>query len=171
MATIGRLTIQKGHRYLFEALSLFPKHISWQLHVYGDGELRNDLHVLAVRYGIDTHVVFHGVVSDVSQVLRSISIIVQPSLWEGLSLVVMEAMAAGRSIVTTDAGGSGIVIDGESGFVVPSRDAQTLVSALTMACTDVSRSVQYAHAAKTFALQALDIEGNMEKVIQVYRVI
>jgi glycosyltransferase involved in cell wall biosynthesis len=97
----------------------------------GDGSERASLEAQAARLGIGDRVIFLGYRDDVAELLASCDLLVLPSLYEGLPLSVLEAMAAGKPVVATSVGGTPeAVLDGETGFLVPSRDPTALVRAI-----------------------------------------
>jgi len=116
LAIIGRLEKQKGHKYLFKALSKLPN-LKYKLHIFGAGSLESSLRYLSKGYNLTDKIIWHGVSTDLLKELKDMDVVIQPSLWEGLSLVIMEAMAAGRLVVTTPAGGDELIDDEEDGFI------------------------------------------------------
>jgi glycosyltransferase involved in cell wall biosynthesis len=134
---VGRMEEQKGHGYLLEAfaqLCSLPHAPAARLRllVVGDGRLKQTLHDSAARLGIAHACRFPGSISRLADVYRGIDIFVMPSLWEGLSLAMLEAMAAGLPMIATAVGGTREVI-GETdsyGIVVPPADPQALALAI-----------------------------------------
>src|SRR5262249_14786728 len=129
---IARLTEQKGHRFLFEALASARELARVHLIVVGGGELRDDLIGRAAALDIDQRVHFLGPRRDLGDLLAAIDVFVMPSLWEGLPLSLVLAMGAGLpSVATAVAGIPEVVNDGTTGLLVPAADAVALASALT----------------------------------------
>ncbi len=129
---VGRLIQNKGPQYLLEAipelLKLRPDTEFW---FAGDGPLREGLEAEVERLGIADNVTFLGVRSDIADLMRRCDIFVRPSLMEGMPLTVLEAMASGLPTVATPVGGTGeIVIEGETGLLVPPRDVPALAAAI-----------------------------------------
>lgn len=162
LATIGRLEKQKGHEILLRALAQLK--IDWRLDVFGDGGLKKGLIDLAVRLGVNDRVAWRGVVLDMPRELENIDVVVQPSLWEGMSLVVMEAMASGRVVIATPPAGSGLIEDGKTGMIAPIGDAPALAEALLRAWQDKDASRQMAFSAREHARQNFGIEKNLSAV-------
>ena len=132
LGTIGRLTAQKGHAYLLRAcqnlLAEFPE---FRLVIIGEGELRTELEEQVRTAGLGAHVIFTGYRSDALALLSGFDVFVFPSLWEGLGLVLLEAMAYKKPIVASNV--SAIpesVLDGTTGLLVPPKDAEALGLAL-----------------------------------------
>lgn len=125
---VGRLTPIKGVRVLLEALATArARHSNVQLTLVGDGDDRQALETLAAPLG--AAVQFVGALSQqgVADALAQADALVLPSFAEGLPVVLMEAMAAGKPVICTQvAGVRELVEDGTSGFVVPAGDASSL---------------------------------------------
>jgi glycosyltransferase involved in cell wall biosynthesis len=78
---------------------------------------------------VEERVFFLGLRQDIPRILAMLDVFVLPSLSEGLSMAILEAMIAGKPVVATRVGGNPeLVLDGETGFLVPPRDSQTLAS-------------------------------------------
>jgi glycosyltransferase involved in cell wall biosynthesis len=126
--TPARLHRQKGHAYLLSAAA--------QLHdvtfvLAGDGPLRAELEGRARELGIAERCVFLGHRSDVPDLLAAADLFVLPSLFEGLPLSVLEAMAARRPVIATAIGGTDeAVIHELTGLLVRPRDPDALASAI-----------------------------------------
>ena len=128
IGTIGRLEKQKGHRYLIEALALLRRRgIVARLLLAGEGRERLALEALVASLGLDEQVMLLGTRSDLGDLFRAMDIFVMPSLREGLSLVMLSAMAAGLPVVATSVGGvSEVFCNDEYGFTVPAGNAAAL---------------------------------------------
>jgi glycosyltransferase involved in cell wall biosynthesis len=128
----GRLEEQKGHDLLFDALvTLLRQGLDFTLAVAGDGSRRGWLEQRALSLGLSPRVQFVGQLDDVGPLLAAADGVILPSRWEGLPLVLLEAMARGRPIVATAVGGvADAVEDGVSGTLVPPNDVAALAAAL-----------------------------------------
>ena len=122
VGNVARLADQKGHRTLLEAVpAILERHPEARVAIAGEGELRGELEELAEPFR--DHVVILGNRSDVPDLLASFDVFAYPSRFEGQCLAVVEAQAAGVPVVATPVGGiRETVIDGETGFLVPSGD-------------------------------------------------
>ncbi len=126
--TPARLDAQKGHPFLLEALREVPDAV---LALAGEGPERAALEGLAQRLGVKGRVRFLGRREDVPELLAACDVFALPSLYEGSSLAVLEAMAAGRAVVSSAIGGTDELIeDGRSGLLVEPGDAVGLAAAL-----------------------------------------
>ncbi len=131
--TVARLSAQKGHSYLLDAIALLPARLrqSWCFVLAGDGDLEGQLRAQAEKLGILDAVIFLGHTTDVPQWLTVAAAFVLPSLYEGLPLALLEAMAAGLPCLATAVDGNLEVLrHGENGLLCQSADAQSLSQAL-----------------------------------------
>ena len=131
---VGRLSHEKGLQYLLPAFQHVARQTSdVQLHVVGDGPLREKLATMAQDIGIGEKVVFHGWVpqNELPTFYSAADVVVLPSLSEGLPRTMLEAMACSAPFVGTNI--SGIrdwVIDGETGLMAPPADIDGLACCL-----------------------------------------
>ncbi len=138
IGTVGSLTPKKGYGYLIEAIGILAsREIPAELTFVGDGPLRGELEHQVIKSGLGEKVHFSGTTTDVSKSLETFDVFAGSSLREGLPLVVLEAMASGKPVVTTDVGGNGeAVIDGTTGLLVPPCDPHALADALEVLWKD-----------------------------------
>jgi glycosyltransferase involved in cell wall biosynthesis len=149
LATVARISVNKGHRYMIEALAAVREGAPDVLYLvpgegdmawHGDGGLRGELERLAASLGLADHVRFLGYYPDLRTILDAADLIVSPSLREGMQVSLIEAMAAGKPIVATAVGGTpDAVVDGETGLLVPPADARALAEAVSAALADPRR--------------------------------
>ncbi len=132
VGTVGRLTDQKGHKFLIEAIA---KINDVRLVIAGDGPLRHDLERLAEK--IKDRCLFLGTISPekIPIFLKSLDIFCFPSLWEGLPVALIEALAAGLPVVATDIPPIREVLTG-AGILVPIGDTDALAQALKQLLDD-----------------------------------
>jgi glycosyltransferase involved in cell wall biosynthesis len=130
LGTVGRLEEQKGHRYLIEALSqLRQRGMDAYLLLVGGGREELALRELSASLKLEQRVMFLGTRSDLGDLFRAMDMFVMPSLWEGLSLAMLSAMAAGLPVVATAVGGvQQVLANDEYGFSVLPGDAAALAS-------------------------------------------
>lgn len=115
----------------------------------GDGPLRSELEDLCDRLGLNANVVFAGVRRDVARVLGAMDIFALTSRTECFPIAVLEAMASGLPVVSTNVGGiPEMVSDGVSGFLVPKGDAVGLANRLLDILTDPVTGQRMGHAAR-----------------------
>ncbi len=131
LTVVGRLVEQKGHKYLFEALSMLNGKYNIKLLVVGEGPLKQRLADSVERLGLKDKVIFTGQRKDIPQILNISDCLVLPSVYEGLPVCVLEAMAAGKPVIATKVGGTPELIkDGKTGFLVEPRNPEVLSQAI-----------------------------------------
>jgi len=170
LGTVARLTVQKGLSYLLQALStLRARFPGIYCVIVGDGPLRSDLESLAVRLGLEDHVRFCGLRRDVPAILQSLDLFVLPSLFEGLPVALLEAMAAGRPVVATRVAGSSEVIeDGVNGRLVPPADAAALAEAMAELLDDPEQAQALARRGQEIVRQRYTIDRVTEAYERLY---
>jgi glycosyltransferase involved in cell wall biosynthesis len=129
---VGRLHPQKGLDFLLQAMQMIRDRLhNAMLFIIGDGELRRSLENQTREYGLQHIVSFLGTSQDIPSLLYSLNLFVLPSLWEGMPVALLEAMAAGLPVVATSVGGvPEVVLDGETGFLVPPGNPEALGQAI-----------------------------------------
>jgi glycosyltransferase involved in cell wall biosynthesis len=149
---VGRLAAVKGVPVLFEALEgLAAKHPDLRVTMIGDGPERGVLETEADERGLSAVVDFVGYKnqSEVADALAETDALVLPSFAEGVPVVLMEAMAAGRPVITTQiAGVPELVENGESGHLVPPGDAAALANAIDAVLSDPDARMRMGHAGR-----------------------
>ena len=122
---VGRLVPQKDVPNLLDAFAKHhAAHPRSRLAIVGDGALRDEMVAHAASLGVGEAVAFLGIRRDVPQLMAAADVFVMSSAWEGLPNVVMEAMAAGLPVVSTNVGGvAELVEDPGTGALVPASDA------------------------------------------------
>jgi glycosyltransferase involved in cell wall biosynthesis len=132
IGTVGRLVAVKNQAMLLEALALVrAQGVRFKAVLAGEGPLLDDLQAQAARLGLSDRVLLAGNRRDVPDMLAAYDVFVLSSLSEGLSNVILEAMAAGLPVVATDVGGAGELVQPDrTGILVSSNDAEAMAAAL-----------------------------------------
>ena len=170
IGTIGRLTAQKGHPYLLQAIAKvkaqFPE---LRVVILGDGELRAELEQQATNLGVETNVIFTGYRNDAIKLLSGFDFFVFPSLWEGFGLVLLEAMALKKAIVASAV--SAIpesVLDGQTGILVPPQDADRLAEAILKLLQDRSLANRMGEAGYEYLQQQFTVSKMVSATENLY---
>jgi glycosyltransferase involved in cell wall biosynthesis len=123
---------RKGHRFLLEAARrLKAQGCRIQYYLAGEGSLRKSLEEMANKLGLKENVRFLGFVADMPAFLSKVDIFVLPSLFEGLGVSALEAMAAGKAVIASRVGGlAELVIDAVTGLLVGPGDVEGLANAI-----------------------------------------
>ena len=134
LVCVGRLNEQKGHLILLEAArKLALAEIDFQLVLVGDGELRSQIESLIAQFDLQERITITGW-ADSEQVRRHIinsRAMVLPSFAEGLPVVIMEALALGRPVVSTYIAGIPELVEPDCGWLVPSSSVEALTETIS----------------------------------------
>jgi glycosyltransferase involved in cell wall biosynthesis len=164
--TVARLDGQKGIAHLLEAVATLP---NASFAIAGDGPNRAALEQRAATLGVSDRVRFLGHRHDVPALLAAADLFVLPSLYEGLPLSVLEAMAAGVPVVATAIGGTDEVVrDGETGTLVPPANSEALAAAIGRALADRDRASRLALAARSLVAREYSVTSMVGSVSRLY---
>lgn len=171
IGTAGPLEHLKGHVYFLEAArTVLDSGRDVEFLIVGSGPEEVPLRRRAEELKIASRVTFVPFVKEYSEILKAVDIFCLPSLQQGLGTVMLEAMALGKPVITTDVGGTAeVVTNGQTGLVVPSRDPQTLADRMIDLLNDPDRAQQLGHAGYERARQSFSIEQMMNATVRVYR--
>jgi len=132
IGTVGRVEKIKGINYLLMAMKIILKRFpNAMLEVVGDGSALDDIKLLSKKLDISNSVIFFGKLANPIPNYNRMNVFVLPSLLEGFGLVLLEAMAAGVPVVATNVHGiKEVVIDGESGILIPPKNPEAIAEAV-----------------------------------------
>jgi len=169
VGTVGRLSAQKGHRYLVEAAArVLAERPDARFLVAGDGDLMDALRGQARDLGIAGRVVFAGHRTDVPDVLGAIDVLALSSLYEGTPLALFEAMAAGKAIVSTAVDGCREVLEETGvGLLVPPADAGALAGGLLRVLSDPALAASLSRDARA-ASRRFDVRACVDQMEALY---
>lgn len=170
VSTIGRLTLQKGHRYFLESakrtLEVLPE---TRFLIIGDGPLREDLVGLSLSLGVAQAVRFLGYRQDIATLMAMSDVIVMPSLREGLPYVLLEALALARPVVGTPVGGIPEVLKhGETGFLVPPKNSERLAEAVIQVLRNPEEAASLGERGRELVSREFNVETMVRKIAAVY---
>ena len=149
MTMVGTFKRQKGHVYLLDAAASVAGQLA-DLHIVlvGDGELAEAIAARVAALGLDRRVHLLGTRRDVPELLAASDSFVLPSLWEGLPVALVEAMASRMPVIASAVSGtSQVMVAGVTGWVVPPGDPAALAHAMVELVSDPSRAATMADAA------------------------
>jgi len=172
VGTLGRLNEPKKGLVVFLAAArrLLRDVPRVRFVLVGDGPQRAALEERATREGVSHCTVFAGIRRDVAEVMRALDLFVQPSLWEGFGLTALEAMAVGTPVVATRVGGvPEVVVDGESGLLVPPGDAEALAAACARVLNDRELAARLGRSGAERVRARFDIERLVGQIEALYR--
>jgi glycosyltransferase involved in cell wall biosynthesis len=170
MTMVGTFKRQKGHTYLLDAAASVTGQLA-NLHIIlvGDGELAEDVRARVAALGLDGRVHLLGTRRDVPQLLAASDSFVLPSLWEGLPVALVEAMASRLPVIATDVSGtSEVMVAGVTGWIVPPADAAALARAMVELVSDPPRASAMAEAAVACAA-AHSARAQSEHLVALFR--
>ena len=169
LGIIARLTEQKGHRVLLDALAQRPDLSRAHLVIVGDGPLSAALQRQAAGLGIADRVRFLGARRDLGNLLSAIDVFVMPSFWEGLPLAMVLAMGAGLPVVATRVAGiPEVVQDGVNGLLVTPGESGDLGAALSRVVNDDTTRVLLGQAARAFVRPRFGVDGYVNAITGLY---
>ncbi|MFN3723550.1 MAG: glycosyltransferase family 4 protein [Paracoccaceae bacterium] len=168
LVAIGRLSEQKGFALLIDAVArAVPSLPGLHLTLVGDGDLRPQIEAEVARHDLSRHVTLTGWLDEVQvrAALSAAQVLVVPSFAEGLPVVIMEAMAAGRPVIATAIAGVPELVTPDVGWLVPAGSAGDLAQAMiALAATPLDDLAQMGRAARQRAFERHDIQREAEKL-------
>lgn len=136
LVSIGRLCEQKGQWLLLQAISkLVVKYPHIELHLIGDGELKSHLQSYVMQQGLDANIIFYGWqdAESIKAQLDAAKVMVLPSFAEGLPVVIMEAFARKKPVISTYIAGIAELVNKNNGWLIPAGSVDCLVTAIDSA--------------------------------------
>jgi glycosyltransferase involved in cell wall biosynthesis len=172
IGAVARLSKEKGLRYLLEAFAVVTgHHPQARLVLAGEGPERQRLERLAARLGLGERVRFLGEVphEQVPEVLQQLDIFAMPSTYEGFGVAALEAEAMELPVVASRIHGiPDVVLDGETGLLVPARDRQALAGALERLAVDGDLRRRLGQAGRAFVAEHYSWQENTAQMEALY---
>ena len=167
---VGRLDHWgKGHKELFTAMARIRERHPVHALIVGGGRRAAEMRQLAESLGLADAVHFLGQRRDVPDLLNAMDVFVLPSYSEGVSLALLEAMAAGRPVIATAVGGlPEVVTDGDTGLLIPPRDPEALAQALERLLADPAWARQLGAHARDHVREHYSLERLGREINEIY---
>ena len=170
VGNVAALVPHKGQRYLVDAAALVIREVpNASFLIAGEGELNGALQRQIKQLHLEKHVILTGFRSDVLSLHKSFDLFVMSSISEGLGTSALDAMACGRPVIATKVGGlSEVVINRETGLLVPARNAEALATGITRLLQDNVLRNTYGQAALARARVTFNAERMVQQTLDVY---
>lgn len=163
VATAGRLVEQKGQRFLIEAFKkVASEHGAAKLFVFGEGARRGDLENLVRSMNLEGSVFLPGA-TPAQDIFALADVFVLPSLWEGMPLILLEAMASGLPVIATDVSGSRELVSEGNGFIVPPKDSGALAEKIGMLLRDDALRARLGQVSRK-EVEKFSVENNLKNL-------
>ena len=173
IVSVGRLTAEKGHQYLIEALHLLNTKYNRQnftATILGDGALKADLARLADRYHLSDRIQMPGFCDDIFSMLSTAHLFVLPSLHESSPNALIEAMGVGLPCIASSVGGVLDLIDHqENGLLIPPRASGALAEAINNLLTNQELAVYLGRNARRRIEEMFDSNRSIQQLEAVYQ--
>ncbi len=173
IVSVGRLTSEKGHQYLIEALYLLNTKFNRQnftATILGDGTLRTDLAQRANRYRLSDRIQMPGYCDDIFSMLSTAHLFVLPSLHESSPNALIEAMGIGLPCIASSVGGVLDLIDHqENGLLIPPQASGALAEAINDLLTHQELAVYLGQNAKRKIEEMFDNDRSIQQLQAVYQ--
>jgi len=171
VGNVAALVGHKGQKHLIEAARLvLPKVPDARFVIAGEGELRPALERQIKDHRLEKHVLLAGFRPDVLSLHKAFDIFVMSSVTEGLGTSLLDAMAAAKPIVATRTGGiPEVVVDGETGILVPPRDDDALADAIVRLLKDADLRRGMGEAGRARARALFSTERMVQNTLNVYQ--
>ena len=170
VGNVAALVPHKGQHYLIDAAAIVVRQVpDVRFVILGEGELREQLERQIKHKHLERHVFLAGFRGNALELTKSFDIFAMSSVTEGLCTALVDAMAASKAAVATTAGGiPEVVVDGETGFLVPPRDPEAMAERLVRLLKDPALRARMGEAALARARARFTVERMVEETSAVY---
>lgn len=171
IGVVSVLRSWKGHEHVILAMQkLLPDFPELCLVIVGEGGQRKNIEELILRLGLEQHIFLIGQRDDIPGILRSLDLLVLPSVQkEGIPQIILQAFAAGTPVIGTDIGGVREVLSPERGWRVPPADPDALAAAIEEALRHSELTTEKSNAARAYVTKEHSEEKMIEQTLDTYR--
>ncbi len=166
---IGRFTLAKNHIEMIHAFkTLHSKHPETELHLYGTGELKENAVAEINKLGLQAFVILHGVVNNINEIMHKYDMFMLPSIYEGMPITIIEAMASGMPILATNVGGIPNIITDEYNGILVNTDSESIACGLERMYYDAQLRESLGRAALKSAVK-YSVQNMTKGYIEIYK--
>jgi glycosyltransferase involved in cell wall biosynthesis len=172
IGSVGRLVPLKHQVSLLRAVAELPETVRniVQIHLFGDGECEQKLRTYVKSNALDSNVIFYGMVTDRKKIYPSFDLLVVTSETEGLSLVIMEAMAYGKPVIATNVGGNSKLVKlNVNGWIVDYDDHHQLAKLICELNENIEQVATFGQAAREYVKKHFSLESVANKYEEMYQ--
>ncbi|MFH0857833.1 MAG: glycosyltransferase family 4 protein [Candidatus Magasanikbacteria bacterium] len=165
---LGRLEKQKGHTIALKALQNMAFE-DWRLRIVGNGSLKKKLDTLVDDFALNTHISFDPALPNVLYYMDQADIVLIPSLWEGLGVVALEALASKRIVIASNTGGlQEIIEDGKTGILFETGNDKALEEKIHWVMNNPEKARKIAQKGRDFVQEQFSLEKMVQAYAKVY---
>lgn len=162
---IARITAQKEPLNFLRAISKVPAQLKVRFLIVGDGDLKSQMLELAEELNLKDRIIFESFRDDIPAVLNAVDIFCLPSLWEGLPIAMLEAMAMRKAIIATAIDGiNDLVTDQKNGILVPVSSPDQIAEAIALLASDLKLRTELGQQAGITVKERFNIATMTRKV-------
>jgi len=167
---VANLRSMKGHDTFLKAARMILNDVeNARFLIVGGGPLEGKLKALAFKLGVSPQTIFTGFRDDVPSLLATMDVFVLPSLWEGVPIAILEAMAMAKPVVATEVGGiPEIVVNGETGILVPPQNPKLLAEAIIALLQNRERAEAMGRAGRERVERCFTVERMVQQTEALY---
>ncbi len=170
IGNVAALVPHKGHRHLVNAAAAVVRDVpDARFVIVGEGELESSIRRQIKELHLEKHVLLAGFRADALSLQKSFDLFAMSSVTEGMGSVLLDAMEIGQPIVATSAGGiPEVVVDGETGVLVPPRDGPALAAAIVRLLGDPERQARLGAAAQQRVRSSFSVGRMVQRILDAY---
>jgi glycosyltransferase involved in cell wall biosynthesis len=171
VGNVAALVPHKGQQHLMDAAALVVREVpDARFVIVGEGELREALERQIKDKHLERHVFLAGFRVDALELTKGFDVFALSSVSAGMSIALVDAMAASKAAVATSAGGiPEVIVDGETGFLVPPRDHRAMADRIVLLLKNPALRAQMGGAALARARERFTVERMIDETADVYR--